>query len=90
MRVFPNDPVAQPQEQEVLLVPPAQVRHGLVPERSVQVPRVGVGVDVVDLVGGDVVEVAPPFDPSGNTALVGATMMFEILCVVAEARAARS
>ena len=44
----------------------------------------------LDLVGGDVVEVAPPFDPSGNTALVGATMMFEILCVVAEARASRS
>ena len=29
--------------------------------------------------------VAPPFDPSGNTALVGATMMFEILCVLAPA-----
>lgn len=43
----------------------------------------------LDLVGGDVVEVAPPFDPSGTTALVGATMMFEILCVVAEARARR-
>ena len=39
----------------------------------------------LNLVGGDVVEVAPPFDPSGNTALVGATMMFEILCVVADA-----
>ena len=38
----------------------------------------------LNLVGGDVVEVAPPFDPSGNTALVGATMMFEILCVVAD------
>ena len=34
-------------------------------------------------------EVAPPFDPSGNTALVGATMMFEILCVLAEAVARR-
>ena len=43
----------------------------------------------VKLVGGDVVEVAPPFDPSGNTALVGATMMFEILCVVADAIASR-
>jgi len=30
------------------------------------------------------VEVSPPFDPSGNTALVGATMMFEILCVLAQ------
>ena len=38
----------------------------------------------LELVGGDVVEVAPPFDPSGNTALVGATIMFEILCVVAD------
>jgi guanidinopropionase len=41
------------------------------------------GLAGLDLVGGDVVEVAPPFDPSGNTALVGATMMFEILCVLA-------
>lgn len=43
----------------------------------------------MNLVGGDVVEVSPPFDPSGNTALVGATMMFEILCVVADAVAQR-
>jgi guanidinopropionase len=38
----------------------------------------------LNLVGGDVVEVSPPFDPSGNTALVAATMMFEILCVLAD------
>ncbi|MDH3702132.1 MAG: agmatinase [Alphaproteobacteria bacterium] len=43
------------------------------------------GMQGLDLVGGDVVEVSPPFDPSGNTALVGATMMFEILCVLADA-----
>jgi guanidinopropionase len=43
------------------------------------------GLIGLDLIGGDVVEVAPPFDPSGNTALVGATMMFEILCVLAPA-----
>jgi guanidinopropionase len=43
----------------------------------------------LNLIGGDVVEVAPPFDPSGTTALVGATMMFEILCVTADAVAAR-
>ena len=47
------------------------------------------GLRGLNLIGGDVVEVAPPFDPSGNTALVGATMMFEILCVVAESVAAR-
>lgn len=47
------------------------------------------GLRGLDVVGGDVVEVAPPFDPSGNTALVGATMMFEILCIMAEAVASR-
>jgi guanidinopropionase len=42
------------------------------------------GLRGLDLMGGDVVEVAPPFDPSGNTALVGATLMYEILCLLAE------
>jgi guanidinopropionase len=48
------------------------------------------GLQGLDLVGGDVVEVAPPFDPSGNTAVVGATMMFEILCLLADAHANRA
>lgn len=47
------------------------------------------GLRGLDLIGGDVVEVSPPFDPSGNTALVGATMMYEILCVLAESVAGR-
>ncbi len=47
------------------------------------------GLRGLDIVGGDVVEVAPPFDPTGNTALVGATMMYEILCILAEAVARR-
>jgi len=47
------------------------------------------GLQGLNLIGGDVVEVAPPFDPSGNTAVVGATMMFEILCVLADAVARR-
>ena len=47
------------------------------------------GLRGLAIVGGDVVEVAPPFDPSGNTALVGATLMFEILCVLADSLAAR-
>lgn len=42
------------------------------------------GLRGLNLVGGDVVEVAPPFDPSGNTALVGASLMFDILCLVAD------
>ena len=34
------------------------------------------------LVGGDLVEVAPPFDCSGNTALIAANFLFEMLCVL--------
>ena len=47
------------------------------------------GLGGFNLVGGDVIEVAPPFDPTGNTALVGATMMFEILCLLAGTLRAR-
>jgi len=42
----------------------------------------------LDLVGADLVEVSPPFDPSGLTAWVGVNIMFELLCVLAD-RAAR-
>jgi guanidinopropionase len=47
------------------------------------------GLRGLNLIGGDVVEVAPPFDPSGNTALMGATVMFEILCILADSVSAR-
>jgi guanidinopropionase len=42
------------------------------------------GLRGLDLVGADVVEVSPPFDPSGATALVGVTMMWELMCLLAE------
>lgn len=42
------------------------------------------GLEGLSLIGGDVVEVSPPFDPSGNTALAGATVMYEILCLLAK------
>jgi guanidinopropionase len=42
------------------------------------------GLRGINIVGADVVEVSPPFDSSGNTALIGATMMYEILCIIAE------
>lgn len=38
----------------------------------------------LNIVGADMVEVSPPFDPSGLTAYAGAVMMFEILCPMAE------
>ncbi len=43
------------------------------------------GLNPLNLIGADVVEVSPPYDPSGNTALVGATIMYELLCLLAEA-----
>lgn len=47
------------------------------------------GLQGLNLIGGDVVEVSPPFDQTGNTALVGATLMFEILCLLADSLARR-
>ena len=41
------------------------------------------GLAGLNIVGGDVVEVSPPFDWSGVTALNGVQMMFEILCLIA-------
>jgi guanidinopropionase len=38
----------------------------------------------LNLVGCDLVEVSPPFDPSGGTAWVGVNIMFELLCVLAQ------
>jgi guanidinopropionase len=43
----------------------------------------------LDIVGGDVVEVAPQYDATTNTAQAGAQMLFEILALVALARMAR-
>ena len=43
----------------------------------------------LDIVGGDVVEVAPQYDATSNTAQAGAQMLFEILTLVALARTRR-
>jgi agmatinase len=47
------------------------------------------GLRGLNLVGGDVVEVAPQYDPTTNTARAGAQMMFEILCLMAETKAGK-
>ncbi|ATG44933.1 guanidinobutyrase [Phaeobacter piscinae] len=39
----------------------------------------------IQLVGADLVEVSPPFDTNGNTAWLGASILFEMLCVCAGA-----
>jgi guanidinopropionase len=59
---------------------------GLSTREAQQIVRL---LDGVNIAGGDVVEVSPPFDVSGMTALVGATILFELLCVAAAQRAPR-
>ena len=39
------------------------------------------GIAGVNMVGGDVVEVSPPFDPAGITAIAGAHVATELLCL---------
>ncbi len=40
------------------------------------------GCQGLNIVGADLVEVSPPYDSSGNTALVGANLLYEMLCVL--------
>jgi len=40
------------------------------------------GCQGLRLVGGDVVEVSPPYDPFGTTSLVAANLLYELLCVL--------
>lgn len=47
------------------------------------------GLMGLDLLGADLVEVSPPFDPTGGTALVAASLLFEILCLLVPRIAAR-
>ena len=51
---------------------------GLSIQQGLEIVR---GCRGLDLVGGDLVEVAPAYDPSGNTALTAANLLFEMLCV---------
>lgn len=48
--------------------------------QAIQVARELKGVRIV---GADMVEVSPPFDQSGNTAFLGVSIMFEMLCIMA-------
>jgi agmatinase len=57
---------------------------GLTPREAIRMLR---GLEGLRILGADVVEVSPPFDVGNATALAGATMMFEILCLMARARA---
>ncbi|MEM8814009.1 MAG: agmatinase [Pseudomonadota bacterium] len=47
------------------------------------------GLRGLNYIGADLVEVAPPFDSQGITALAGMTLMYEMLCHLAESQSAR-
>ena len=44
------------------------------------------GLKGLNIVGADLVEVSPPYDPFGTTAVLGANMLFEMLCVLPKVR----
>ncbi len=50
---------------------------GLTVTQGIEIMR---GCRGLDIVGGDLVEVSPPYDTSGNTALVAASLLYELLC----------
>ncbi len=60
---------------------------GLSTREAMELVRSCAGLDIV---GGDVVEVAPQYDATTNTAQAAAQMLFEILAVVALARQRRA
>jgi agmatinase len=53
---------------------------GLTPREALAIVR---GMAGLDIVGGDVVEVAPQYDSTSNTAQVAAQVLFVLLCLVA-------
>jgi len=53
---------------------------GLLPREALQLLRGFAGLDII---GADVVEVAPQYDATSNTAQIAAQMLFELLCLVA-------
>ncbi len=53
---------------------------------SYQALQVCRGLHGLNIVGADMVEVSPPFDASGNTAFLGVTVMFELLCAMLSGR----
>jgi guanidinobutyrase len=52
---------------------------GLTPWQALELVR---GCRGMNIVGADLVEVSPQYDPAGTTALIAANLLFEILCVM--------
>ena len=52
---------------------------GLTVQQGLEIVR---GCKGLNIIGGDLVEVSPPYDATGNTSLLGANLLFEMLCVL--------
>ncbi len=52
---------------------------GLTVPQALEIIR---GCRGLNIVGADLVEVSPPYDTTGNTALLGANLLYEMLCVL--------
>lgn len=52
---------------------------GLMTQQGLEIIR---GCRGLNLVGCDLVEVSPPYDPSGNTAVIAGNFLYEMLCVL--------
>lgn len=52
---------------------------GLTTWQALEIVRGCAGLNII---GCDLVEVSPPYDPSGNTALIAANLLFEMLCAM--------
>ncbi|WP_261842199.1 agmatinase [Aliamphritea ceti] len=52
---------------------------GLTVPQALEIIRGSRGLNVI---GGDLVEVSPPYDTTGNTSLLGANLLYEMLCVL--------
>ncbi|WP_093915410.1 agmatinase [Sulfitobacter marinus] len=52
---------------------------GLTTPQALELIRALKGLNIV---GADLVEVSPPYDTTGNTALTGANILFEIMCIL--------
>ncbi|WP_299867182.1 agmatinase [uncultured Hoeflea sp.] len=57
---------------------------------SVQALEIVRGCAGLNLIGCDLVEVSPPYDPGGTTALMASNLLYEMLCVLPKAEAHRS
>ncbi len=62
------------------------VWHGLSPNQVAVTLR---GLRGIDMKGGDVVEVSPPFDPAGATAVAGAHVATDLMCLYCAGREPR-